>query len=98
MRVAIPHNLGREEVRRRLHARSGEIAGLIPGGLGSVSTEWQGEDRMAMVFSAMGHSIDASVDVEDAAMVVTIDLPASLSFLRGVVEAAVNEKGTKLLN
>lgn len=98
MRVAIPHSLGREEVRRRLHARSGDIAGLIPGGLGSVTTNWQGEDRMTMVFAAMGHSIDASVDVEDAAMVVTIDLPGSLSFLRGTVEAAVTAKGTKLLS
>ena len=33
MRVAIPHGLGREEVRRRMHARVGELAGFIPGGM-----------------------------------------------------------------
>lgn len=97
MRVAIPHNLGREEVRRRLHARSDDIAGLIPGGLGDVQTRWSGEDRMNLALSSMGHTIDVGVDVEDEAMVVTIELPASLSFVRGIVEATVREKGTKLL-
>lgn len=97
MRVAIPHTLGREEVRRRLHTRSGEVAGLIPGGLAKVTTDWPGEDRMHMGLTAMGHTIDARVDVEDTAMVITIDLPESLSFLRGIVEHTVREKGTKLL-
>ncbi|MDE2562143.1 MAG: polyhydroxyalkanoic acid system family protein [Sphingomonadales bacterium] len=97
MRVAIPHTLGREEVRRRLRARSGEVAGFIPGGLATVTTDWPDEDRMHMGLSAMGHTVNAHVDVEDAAMVITLDLPDSLSFVRGMVEAAVREKGTKLL-
>jgi len=97
MRVAIPHTLGRDEVRRRLHARSGEIAGLLPGGIGDVQTGWKGEDHMDIAMSSMGHTIDVGVDVEDTAMVVTIDLPGSLSFLRGMVESAVRDKGTKLL-
>jgi len=34
MRVPIPHQLGKEEAKRRLKARSHEAAGLIPGGRG----------------------------------------------------------------
>ena len=97
MRVAIPHSLPREEVRRRLHERAHEITGFIPGGIAEVATDWPGDDRMHMALSALGQTVDAQVDIEDAAMVVTIDLPPSLSFVRGMVESTVREKGTKLL-
>ena len=33
MRVAIPHDLGKAEVRRRLTSRTPDLAGFIPGGL-----------------------------------------------------------------
>ena len=33
MEVAIPHNLGREEVRNRLRTRSHTLADGIPGGM-----------------------------------------------------------------
>lgn len=37
MRIPIPHKLGRAEARQRLHSRSGEIAGLMPGGMADVT-------------------------------------------------------------
>lgn len=30
MRLALPHSLGKEELRRRIKSRQDEIAGLIP--------------------------------------------------------------------
>ena len=44
MRVALPHDLGRDEVRRRLKERSHEIAGYLPGGMANVETDWVGDD------------------------------------------------------
>ena len=46
MRVPIPHDIGKEEVRRRLHARSHEIGQFVPGGVADVQTAWPNEDRM----------------------------------------------------
>lgn len=43
MRVPIPHDLPREEVRRRLSSRSHEIARFIPGGMAQVTTDWPNE-------------------------------------------------------
>ena len=37
MRVPIPHTLGKDEVKRRLRERSGEMAGLFPGGKADVA-------------------------------------------------------------
>jgi len=66
MRVPIPHDIGKEEVRRRLHARSHEIGQFVPGGVADVQTAWPNEDRMDLSVKAMGQGIDGSVIIEDA--------------------------------
>lgn len=97
MRIPIPHKLGREEARRRLHDRSGEMAGLFPGGMAEVSIAWPHENRMAMAVTAMGKTVNGHVDVEDEAVVFEIELPAALSFVEGMVRSTVEAKARKLL-
>lgn len=97
MRIAIPHTLGKDEVRRRLKARSGEIAGFIPGGMADVRTEWPSDDRMTMAISAMGQHMGAQIDIEETQLVFVVDLPPALSFVEPMVAAAIREKGMKLL-
>jgi hypothetical protein len=97
MRVAIPHSLGREEVRRRLHARAGEIVNFIPGGMADVQMNWPGEDHLALSVGAMGQSIDSTIEIEDAQVIFTVNLPPALSFVEPMVKKAVEDKGRKLL-
>jgi len=97
MRVAIPHQLGRDEVRRRLQSRGHEIADHIPGGLAEVSTAWEGEDRMTMTITAMGQKLRGAVDIEDDQLVFDIALPLALSFVEPMVEGAIRQQGQKLL-
>ena len=97
MRVAIPHSLDKAEVRRRLESRSGELAGFIPGGIAELETDWIGEDHMALGLKAMGQFIGADLTIEEKRVVVEIDLPAQLSFVGGMIENGIREKGTKLL-
>jgi hypothetical protein len=97
MRIPIPHQLGRDEARRRLHDRSGEMAGLFPGGMAEVDVQWPSEDRMAMVVTAMGNTVRGHVDIEEAAVVFDIDLPAALAFVEPMVRGAIEAKGRKLL-
>ena len=52
MRVPLSHDLGKDEVRRRLQSRSHEIGQYVPGGLADVSTSWPSEDRWSLVRSA----------------------------------------------
>ena len=40
MRVALPHTLGKDEVRRRMHRHADEIGGFFPAGLARVTTGW----------------------------------------------------------
>jgi hypothetical protein len=97
MRGAIPHNLDKAEVRRRLSTRTGELAGHIPGGFAQVRHEWLGEDEMRLSVSAMGAAVDALLEVEEHQVVVNVELPPQLGFFSGIIEQAVRDKGTKLL-
>lgn len=97
MRVALPHDLGREEVRRRLSERSHEIADHIPGGLAQVRSQWPSEDLMQLEVDAMGQTVKGDIEVHDNQVVIKFDLPAALSFFRPMIEGAVRSNATKLL-
>jgi hypothetical protein len=97
MRVALPHRHSKDEVRRRLRARSGEIAQFVPGGFADVQTAWPSEDRMSMVVRAMGQQLNAHVDIEESQVVFVVDLPPALGFVEPIVAGAIRDKGTKLL-
>lgn len=97
MRVAIPHQLGKDEVRRRLQSRSHEIADHIPGGMAEITTSWPNPDRMSMAISAMGKQMAGTMDLEDEQIVLNIDLPPALSFIQPMVESAIRSQGQKLL-
>lgn len=97
MEVAIPHDLGREEVRRRLRENSHRIGDSVPGGMAEVETSWPSEDRMAMSISAMGQSITGHVDIEDDRVMFVMVLPAALGFMQPMVEGAIRDQGRRLL-
>ena len=97
MRVAIPHDLPREEVRRRLKERSPEIASYVPGQVANVQTSWPNEDQMNLSVGAMGASIDGRVLVEEHQVVFEVDLPPMLAFVEPMVAGAIRENGQKLL-
>ena len=97
MRVAIPHNLDRETVRQRLHARSHEIADHIPGGMAEVHTAWRSEDVMEMSVSTFGQELHGDVVIEEGQLVFNLALPPALGFLGPVVEGAIKQQGQKLI-
>lgn len=97
MRVPIPHDLPKEEVRHRLASRSHEIANFIPGGMADVTTAWPREDTMTLAVRAMGQGIEGRVLIEDRQVVFEIDLPPALSFVEPMVAGAIRQQGTKLL-
>ena len=97
MRVAIPHTLGKAEVRQRLISRTPDLAGFIPGGFAKVDNAWIDEDTMRLTVNALGQSIVSRLEVEDNQVVVNVDLPPQLAFVGGAIESAIRDKATKLL-
>ena len=97
MKVPIPHELPKEEVRRRLRERSHEMADHIPGPMAQVLTDWPSEDRMNMTIKAMGHNLVGTVEIEDHRLLVEVTLPPLLSFMEPVISGAMRDQGRKLL-
>lgn len=95
--IDIPHSLGREEAKRRLKNRIGELAGHIPGGAADVRTDWPSEDRMTLVVDAMGQSVSTVLDVEEKIIRLQLQLPAMLSFMAPMLEKAIRKKGAEVL-
>ena len=95
MRIAIPHSIGKGEARRRIRERSGEIANFVPG-FASVSTAWQGEDRMNLTVGAMGQEMTGAIEVGESEVAFTVELPAALSFVEPMIRGQIEAKGRKL--
>ena len=97
MKVPIPHELPKEEVRRRLKERSHEMADHIPGPMAEVLTDWPSDDRMNMTIKAMGQNLVGTVDIEDNRLLVEVTLPPMLGFMEPVISSAMKDQGQKLL-
>jgi hypothetical protein len=95
--IDLPHTLGREEARRRMQARIGELPGHIPGGVADVRASWPEEYRMALDVSALGQSVSAMLTVEERMIRISLELPPMLRFASGAIETAVQRKGRELL-
>lgn len=97
MRVTLPHDLSKEEVRRRMHAHADEIAEFFPAGLAKVTTDWPSEDRMTITAEVVGYTIPGGVDVRDNEVVIEMQLPVMLGLMRGPLEVAVKKEAGRLL-
>jgi len=97
MQVAIPHQLGREEVRRRLSSSTHQIADAIPGGMADVQTDWVSEDTLSLAITAMGQVMQGRIDIRDTEVLFDIDLPPALGFIKPIVEGTIRQAGQKLL-
>ena len=97
MRVPIPHNLPKEEVRNRLRTRRPEIKNAIPGGMADVSTDWPNEDCMNLRVVAMGQTVAGRILIEERQVIFEAELPLALSFVEPLIRGAVEHQGQKLL-
>ncbi|MEM9310292.1 MAG: polyhydroxyalkanoic acid system family protein, partial [Pseudomonadota bacterium] len=97
MRVRLPHQLDRAEVRRRLDERKGEIVTYFPEGMATLESGWQGEDHLDFTVAVAGQRIGGAIDIGDDHVEIEIDLPFILSFLRPTIERSMRKEGTRLL-
>jgi hypothetical protein len=95
--IDVPHKLGRAGARDRMKARIGDLAGHTPGGLAEVKSAWPGENEMVLDIKAMGQEIVARLEVEETVVRVQLMLPPMLGFFSGMIEAAVKDGGTRML-
>ena len=94
--VDLPHQLGREEARRRIASNIHQLKDHIPGGASHINSSWSG-DRLNLSVHAMGQAVEAVIDVEETKVHCRIQLPAMLSLFAAPLEAMLKAKGGDLL-
>ena len=94
--VDLPHQLGREEARRRIAGNIHKLESHIPGGTSRVDSSWEG-DTLNLQVHAMGQAVEAKIDVFETKVHCRILLPGLLSFFAGPIEAMLRQKGSGLL-
>jgi putative polyhydroxyalkanoate system protein len=93
--VDLPHNLGRDEARRRIANNVHKLQDHIPGGA-QVQTGWVG-DQLNLDVAAMGQQVTATIDVEETKVRLRVLLPPMLGMFSGMIQAALQKKGSVLL-
>jgi len=93
--VDLPHNLGKDEARRRIANNVHKLEEHIPGGA-KVQSMWNG-DQLGLQITAMGESVNATIDVMDKKVHLKVLLPGMLGMFSGLVQTALQKKGSVLL-
>ena len=93
--VDLPHNLGKDEARRRIANNIHKLQEHIPGGAQGQSG-WSG-DQLNLQIAAMGEAVNATIDVMENKVHLKVLLPGMLGMFAGIVQATLQKKGSVLL-
>ena len=93
--VDLPHNLGKDEARRRIANNIHKLEQHIPGGA-HVQSAWNG-DQLNLQVAAMGEAVNCTIDVMDTKVHLKVLLPGMLGMFAGLVQMTLQNKGNVLL-
>jgi hypothetical protein len=94
--VNVPHDLGRDEARRRLEGGFGRIREQIGGKALAFEERWEGE-RLHFNAGAFGQKVSGRVDVLDKSVRIEVDLPWILASIAEKLQGRLQKAGTLLL-
>ena len=94
--VSIPHQLGREEAKRRLQTGLGQLKERTDGKIGSVEETWSG-DRADFRVSILGQAASGNLDVMDDSVRLEIQLPWLLAMVVEKVKPLIEKQGHLML-
>jgi hypothetical protein len=93
--VDLPHQLGKDEARRRIANNIHRLEEHIPG-KARVESGWAG-DQLNLKVEALGDAVQATIDVEETKVRVKVLLPGLLAMFAAPIQAALQKKGNVLL-
>ena len=96
MTASIPHQLTREEAKRRIQQHIDTLRqhhGLI---ISTLLATWHA-DRLDFTAGAMGQTISGHASVDDHMVHLTVSLPGLLGMLATTIKQSVEQQGRQLL-
>ena len=95
--VSIPHQLPREEAKRRVEELVVNLQRQYGSMASRVQQSWTG-DTLNFVVSAMGVSVTGEIRVTDDIVHLEVVLPLALAMLAGGIKQQIEDEGRKLLS
>jgi Putative polyhydroxyalkanoic acid system protein (PHA_gran_rgn) len=90
MKHAVPHDLGKEQARKVAAAALNSYASRFSQYAPSVA--WQSDDKATIGFSVKGVSLKGSVEVQDSAINLELDVPFLMRPFQGKAIAIIEEE------
>ena len=94
--VAIPHQLGVAEARRRVDQGFADFAKHLGNAPGAIERRWDG-DRLSFSLTSFGQAISGFVSVAETNVTVEVLLPGFLGMIAGKVKGRLQREGQLLL-
>ncbi len=95
--VEIPHNLGREEARRRIEAGFDRLEHQFGGGgLAKLEKRWTG-DLLSFHAQVVGQALSGRLEVKADSVHMELDLPPFLAMIAGSLKGRLQREGQLLL-
>ena len=94
--ASIPHQLTRDEAKRRIQEQIGRMRHQHGSMLADVQETWQG-DTLAFSLKAMGQTISGQMSVDDQMVHLTVVLPWILQMIAGPIRQQLETQGRLLL-
>jgi hypothetical protein len=94
--VNVPHELGRDEARRRLESGFGRIRQQIVGKALAVDERWEGE-RLHFSAAGFGQRVSGRVDVFNDSVRIEVDLPWFLAAIAEKLQGRISRESRLLL-
>lgn len=91
MRIAVPHNTSKDVARGKVEQRLGLLLAQFGGHAEQIEHEWLG-DTMRFKGKARGMSVQGTVEVTDAAVVIDAKLPMVAMMFEGRIRDAVQRE------
>ncbi len=94
--ITIPHQLGREEAKRRITEQASQLQSQHGGMLERIEQRWDG-DTLHFLVGAVGQSVSGTLRVAEQDVHLEVALPWMLALLAGTVKKQIERQGHKLL-
>ena len=94
--ITIPHQLTKEEARRRIDSHLTELLGQYGSHLDHLDHHWNG-DTLDFQGGVMGMTISGKLQVEDQLVRVELTLPWVLATMARTLTQTIEQEGRKLL-
>lgn len=90
--VRVPHELGQDEVRRRLDEALVRARDEFGEKLGDLDATWESEQRLRLLLTVMGMQIDSEVQIEVTELVVRLQVPGMAGLFAGRIKQGIEER------